>query len=240
VLKAAKKMTQNEYIIDKWSPMLLRMNLNNLLWRDSDSIEIKRLWDYLCTYCYLPRLANYDVLEGAVRDGLNSKEYFAFAAGFENGRYIELKYGDGASIDRSGLLVKPEAAEKQFEEDEEKAAKRKVKDSAITGGGENISSVIKINGSITPSSEDIAVLAPPMPQNTLFRMSAPLDVTRIGRDVQRLVDEVIHHLSSVDGCRIEISLEVNANVPDGLSHETVRTVSENCRTLKVDNFEFMG
>jgi len=159
------------------------------------------LWDYLCTYCYLLRLANYDVLEGAIRDGLNSKEYFAFAAGVDGGRYIEFKYGvsaNGKSIDRSGLLVKPAAAEKQLEEDEEKAAK------------------IKIN----------------------FHMSASLDVTRIG-DVQRLVDEVIHHFSSVDGCRVEISLEVNAKVPDGLPQETVRTVFENCRTLKVENFEFI-
>jgi len=37
---------------------------------------------------------------------------------------------------------------------------------------------------------------------------------------------------------IEVSLEVNAKAPDGLSHPTVRTIAENCRTLKVQDFGF--
>lgn len=54
VTKVAKKMAQNETLIPKWAPALLLMELDNLLWRDKDSIAIKTLWDYLCTYCYLP------------------------------------------------------------------------------------------------------------------------------------------------------------------------------------------
>lgn len=69
-------------------------------------------------------------------------------------------------------------------------------------------------------------------------MSAQLDTTRIGRDVQRLVEEVISHIISVNGAQVEVSLEVNANTPDGLSQQVVRTVSENCRTLRVQNFGF--
>ena len=59
VSKAAKKMIQNESLITKWAPALLLMELDNLLWREDDSISIKKLWEYLCTYCYLPRLADY-------------------------------------------------------------------------------------------------------------------------------------------------------------------------------------
>ena len=69
-------------------------------------------------------------------------------------------------------------------------------------------------------------------------MSAQLDNTRINRDVQRLVEEVIQHLTSLDGCSVEISLEVNATASDGFPQPTVRTVSENCRTLRIDNFGF--
>ena len=75
-----------------------------------------------------------------------------------------------------------------------------------------------------------------VPQNTHFFMSAQLDTTRINRDVQRLVEEVISHLTSVDGCTVEVSLEVNVQAPDGLPVPIVRTIMENCRTLKVKNF----
>ena len=74
--------------------------------------------------------------------------------------------------------------------------------------------------------------------NRRFYMSAELDNTRIGRDVQRLVEEVISHLASAEGCELEVSLEVSAKSPGGMSKQTVRTVMENCRTLKVKDFGF--
>lgn len=69
-------------------------------------------------------------------------------------------------------------------------------------------------------------------------MSAQLDNTRINRDVQRLVEEVISYLSSVDGADLEVVLELNVKAPAGLPQNIVRTVSENCRTLKVKTFGF--
>ena len=58
VQKAARAMMKNEAVIDRWAPVLLKMELDNLLWRDDEHISIRKLWEYLCTYCYLPRLAN--------------------------------------------------------------------------------------------------------------------------------------------------------------------------------------
>ena len=91
VSKAAKKMEQNEALITKWAPSLLLMELNNLLWKDSDDIKIKTLWDYLCTYCYLPRLSNVAVLIETIKNGVDSSEYFAIAAGKDNNGYIDLR-----------------------------------------------------------------------------------------------------------------------------------------------------
>lgn len=69
-------------------------------------------------------------------------------------------------------------------------------------------------------------------------MSAKLDTTRINRDVQNLVQEVISHLTDLDGCDVEITLEVSAHSDEGFSTPVVRTVSENCKTLKVGSFGF--
>jgi predicted AAA+ superfamily ATPase len=251
ITKAAKKMIQNEAIITQWAPALLRMELDNVLWRDSDNIAIKKLWEYLCTYCYLPRLANESVFEDAIRTGLNSNEYFAFASGFDGTRYIDLKLNQYVGIvERSGYLVKIDVAEKQLIEE---AAKRQAEANtrAATQTGDGVptpdNSSNKSGFSYTdphagseegdsptvhenPNSND--------PKNTHFFMSAQLDTTRIGRDVQRLVEEVINHLTSVDGAHVEVSLEVNVKSPEGLSQQVVRTVSENCRTLRVQSFGF--
>ena len=69
-------------------------------------------------------------------------------------------------------------------------------------------------------------------------MSVKLDNTRMIRDLQKYLEEVITHLTSVDGCETELTLEVNAHAPAGFPQGTVRTVSENCRTLRVETFGF--
>ena len=77
-----------------------------------------------------------------------------------------------------------------------------------------------------------------IPTNKHFYMSAKLDNTRVNRDVQTYLQEIIQHLMSVDGSNVELRLEVDVTAPKGIPASTVRTVSENCRTLKVDDFGF--
>ena len=69
-------------------------------------------------------------------------------------------------------------------------------------------------------------------------MSARLDNTRIGKDLQKYLDEVITHLEDVDNCKVELTLEVNAQAENGFPPDVVRAVSENCRTCNVDDFSF--
>lgn len=126
-------MEQNERLITKWAPALLLMELDNVLWGDKDSISIKKLWDYLCAYCYLPRLANYGVLEDAIWNGLNSSEYYALAAAISGERYIDLKYNQYVGmIDTSAHLVKIMAALKQIAEDKAKVQAEDGKATSVT------------------------------------------------------------------------------------------------------------
>ena len=243
ITRAAKKMIQGENVISKWAPMLLLMELDGLLWRDSDDIQIKKLWDYLTTYCYLPRLANEFVLEEAIRAGLASTEYFAFASAFDGKRYIDLKFNQHVDrVERSGLLVKVGAAQKQLTEE----AEQRNAAEAVQRGASTDNCTVTVTSRVTAlpgTDKQDTERVQPEPEseragNRRFYMSAELDNTRIGRDVQRLVEEVISHLASVDGCELEVSLEVSAKSPDGMSKQIVRTVMENCRTLKVRDFGF--
>lgn len=240
ITKAAKKMLQNEAIITAWAPALLLLELDNLLWRDADKIAIKKLWEYLCTYCYLPRLSNEKVLEETIRNGLNSPEYFAFAAAFGANRYLDLKYNQYVGIiERSGYLVKVDVAQKQLATE---AAKTQAEKGIVVPPGTSVGGLstyhiqtLGTKGGVHTIQEDPTSETP---TNTHFYMSAELDTTRIGRDVQKLVEEIIRHLTSVEGAQVEISLEVSAKSPEGLSSQTVRTISENCRTLRVRTFGF--
>ena len=69
-------------------------------------------------------------------------------------------------------------------------------------------------------------------------MSAKLDNTRVIRDLQKYLDEIVNLLSSADNCEVELTLEVNAHAENGFPQTTVRNVSENCKTLKVENLGF--
>lgn len=239
VAKAAKKMVQNEQIITTWAPALLQMSLDDLLWKDSNDIQVKKLWEYLSTYCYLPRLANYGVLEDAILRGVASDEYFALAGAYNNERYVDLKYKQSVfSLNQSDLLVKINAALKQIASEKKEEPQSTVEPSTDGTGGTVPNGTGVSGGNNVPNNQNDDGNTPGAPQNTRFYMSAKLDSTRVNRDVNNYVQEIIQHLMAVEGSDVELALEVNVNAPNGIPSSTVRTVSENCRTLKITDFGF--
>ena len=122
VIRASKRMRSNEQLIVKWSPALLRMELDRWLWRDQDHVSVKKVWEVLCTYNYMPRLRDADVLLEAIREGLRSRDYFAYATSVaDDGRYLALQFGAAGGglvyLDAASVLIKPEAAQKQLQTD---------------------------------------------------------------------------------------------------------------------------
>ena len=72
----------------------------------------------------------------------------------------------------------------------------------------------------------------------VFPTNSVLFNTRVNRDVNNYVQEIIQHLQAVEGSEVELTLEVNVHAPKGIPSSTVRTVAKNCRTLKVTEFGF--
>jgi len=66
----------------------------------------------------------------------------------------------------------------------------------------------------------------------------PVDPLRLGRDASRIAEEVIQHLTGLVGSKVEITLEIHAELADGASDKLVRDVTENCRTLKFTDYAF--
>jgi len=232
--KAARKMLQGEQVITKWAPALLQMTLDDLLWRDADHIQIKKLWEYLSTYCYLPRLSSVAVLEEAIYQGLSSDEFFGCAAAYANDRYVDLKWNQTVfNVNQSDLLVKPHVAKAQITKEKQKKEENSFGGNNTSQGDETANNGGNAAGSSGGGYNDATEVL-----NRRFFMSADIDPVRVNKVVSTYVDEIVRYLMQVDGAEVTLKLEVEVDAQNGIPATTVRTISENCKTLKITNFGF--
>ncbi len=250
--RAAKKLKNEESLLIQMGAVRLRTELDRIpLWTGSH-VSIKQLAEYMARYLYLPRLRDEQVLIAAIQEGVSSlvwhDESFAYAETWDEQRkrYQGLKCGTSIRVivDDRTLLVKPDAASAQLGKDREAAAAAQ----AVTETGESTGRKPDTAGATTGTGSAtlplpgtgrvIPPLPPAPPKLTRFHGSAQLDPLRMGRDASRIAEEVIQHLTGLLGAEVEITLEIQAKLPDGASDKLVRDVTENCRTLKFTDYGF--
>lgn len=71
-----------------------------------------------------------------------------------------------------------------------------------------------------------------------FHGSAKISALMMAGDAGKINEEVVKHLTMILGASVQVTLEIHADIPSGVPDETVRTVRENCRTLKFEDFGF--
>jgi uncharacterized protein len=231
-VRAVKRLKNDENLITQFSPTRLRLELDRYLWKEADHLNLKKLWEYFATYLYLPRLKDSDVLIQAIQEGVQQAtwaEHFGYAEGFDEDkkRYMGLRAGQLTSVllDAHSLVVKPEAAKRQLDEERGKTITEEGK------GGEP--------GEKKPGKEAPTVKKPAEPAKLKrFHGTVVLDATRLGRDAGNVGEEIVQHLSALVGAEVEIIVEINAKIPDGAPDQVVRTVTENCNTLHFTNYGF--
>ena len=59
-----------------------------------------------------------------------------------------------------------------------------------------------------------------------------LDPVRGGAEAGRVAEEVIAHLAGLVGATVRVTLEIEADIPNGAPDNVVRIVTENGRALK--------
>ena len=79
--------------------------------------------------------------------------------------------------------------------------------------------------------------APPTPSPTArkprrFHGSVELNPTRLTSAAGQVADEVVQHLTALLGAKVTVTMEIQAEVPDGVPDDVMRIVTENCRALK--------
>jgi hypothetical protein len=65
-----------------------------------------------------------------------------------------------------------------------------------------------------------------------FHGAVTLDAARVGCDAGKIAEEVIAHLAGLVGADVTVTLEIHAVARSGVPDNVVRTVTENCRTLR--------
>jgi predicted AAA+ superfamily ATPase len=245
ISRAGRKLVNDEQLISVYSGTRLRMEaLDPYLWRETDHIDLKRLWEYIATYLYLPRLKKPDVLLEAVKTGLAStivKENFAYAEGWHE---EERKYAGLAvlrsitpTISERALLVKPDVALQQLE------GEKPVTPPPLAGDGSSVPApdgtltiLPPIDGTVATEREGTGTQDKLAPRR--FYGSIEIDPLRINRDAPAIANEIVQHLTRLKGASVKITLEIEADIPDGVPDDVARTVTENCRTLKFKNQSF--
>jgi hypothetical protein len=228
--RASKKLRNEELLVVNFAASRLRMELDRVpLWR-GNHVAIRQLVDDFGRYLYLPRLQTPDVLVDAIRSGLAlltwEQDAFAYAESYDEAaaRYRGLRHSTQVSLTRddASLLVKPEAARKQIE--------LETAPPVPTGGGTATGTTGKSGESPVAITRPPVPVQPPKPKR--YHGTVMLDSERVGRDAGRIADEVITHLVGLVGSSVRVTLEIDAQIPEGASDTVVRTVTENSRTLK--------
>jgi predicted AAA+ superfamily ATPase len=237
-VRASKELRKRDLLLTAIAGTVLRMELDKVpLWR-GEHVAIKQLVDDFARYLYLPRLAGSQVLLDGIADGLAlltwERDTFAYADTLDEAlsRYRGLRGGAHVNVAGStGLLVKPDAARRQIDTE--------VPKETPAGTGSTTSQPSIFGGPDGPGGGTAAApTSAPAARLKRFHGSVVLDATRVGRDAGRIADEVISHLTSLVGSRVTVTLEVQADTQEGVPEKVVRTVTENCRTLKFQDHGF--
>ncbi len=247
--RASKKLKNDGLLVTSMAGTILRFEIDQVpLWR-GNHVGVKQLVDDFAKYLYLPRVKNAQVLLEAVQDGVGlltwSQDAFAYADLYDAAadRYRGLEAGRRPTVqsNATSVVVKPEVAVAQQEKEAAPAAAATRPTSPTTatmpgapesGAGVALPGTMPTGGSAGPAGEPRKIAL------RRFHGTARIDATRLSRDVDQIASAVVQHLGGLLGAKVNITLEIEAEMPSGAPDNVVRTVTENCRTLKFENSGF--
>ena len=226
---------ENGWLITAWSPVHLKPILETWYFKDGvTDVGALKIWQDFCHYLYLPRLQSSLVYGEAVRIGVETEDFFGYASAKEGDAYLGLVFGRSTltPIDNSAVLIQRETAR------EVKARQ------AVPGPGP---------GGPSPDPDPDPGPGPgprpgpgptpqpepkPPPTKTRFYGTVQLDPVKAKLVFAQIADEVLQPFLTKPNAKITVSIEIQAEDPNGFDDATQRAVRENCAVLKFSTGEF--
>ncbi len=229
---------ENELVITTWSPIHLRTKLQELYWKDGkSSANALSFWEDTLRFLFLPRLRSRDSLAQAIRTGATSSDFFGIAYGQDGDRYTGFQIGEGtAQLDDTLLLIDPGTAAAYAD------SLKKVRDAAASAsqphaGASLIGSTSATSSSAPKQTGDEATgstgnsSAATVSKPRTFHGSIQIKQTAAKMHLVQVADEIIQLLASDPNAALTITLEINADFPQGASDQIKRAVTENAASL---------
>lgn len=227
--RASKKLVSDQGIWPELGPDNLNRQLEKYIWNKKDHLSLKEVWEYLNRYTYLPRLKNREVLSKAVQTAISGMVAgpFAYAERWDEktqtyiGLAIEGAMNVSVVIDGDSVIVRPDVAEKYRPEPDEAGKGDGVREpppegTPVPGAG---------GGQVGGEGEKAERLP------TRFQGTVMISPDRPARDMHQVVEAIIQQLTTIPGASVELKLEIDAEVPDGIDKAKSRTLLENANTL---------
>ena len=225
-VRASKKAQSEAALYTRIGPSNLRTYLDQHIWTDVDHVGTRKLWEYLASYLYLPRLRDQHVLLETITKAISDLvcDSFAFAGRFDEAkkRYEGLRTtgGGAVDIDSTSVIVKPEIA-----------AAQQTAETARSSPG--VTAVLPRDASVAAKPGESASSPQTAPERMRrYFATVSIDPDRASRDMGKVVEEVLQHLTTLPGGNVSLSLEIAAEIPGGIPDETQRVIRENGAALK--------
>ena len=235
--RVTKKAEGSEFVLKTYAPSLLRQQIDRLnLWDKQPHVPVETLAGYFTQYLYMPRVKDHDVIRTAVRQLgevlLPEQDGFAYADGFDNGRYRGLALTEGPfTVSNAGLIVDPRVAIKQIEEESAPSSDPDVPPPGL--GVHGVPGGKTTTGTTAVSRATAVPDLPVEPQSrvTQFHASKELDPTRPVRDISQISDEILTPLLIANGIAVRVTIDIESGDLAKLTPEQVTILNENLKTL---------
>jgi predicted AAA+ superfamily ATPase len=216
---------ENELVIHQWAPLHLHNLLKRWFWRDdAKDISAQDVWQKMCQYLYLPRLADSQVMQATITEGATSRECFGIATAKADEGYRGFSFGKSAAIYMDALLLIEPATAADYEE------KTRPKTEPVNPD--------------TPAPKADSSKAPPaipgrmQERPTRYFGTVELDPVKASLQFSKIVSELVELFSATPGTNVRIKVDIEADDERGFSEGTVRSAKENGKVLGLKSSGF--
>jgi hypothetical protein len=193
-------------------------------------VSAQKVWQDCCNYLYLPRLLNEGVFVNAITQAVSTEDYFGYAAGREDAKYLGFTFGAYALVYLNGgslLLSHGCAVDYKKKVEAEKCSV------PVPSPG------IPFRGSLpVPPAGTQPSASLPAPCKKTFYGVVSLCPVKAKLEFATLMDEVIQSFTSRPDVEVNISIEIQATGNKGFDEALQRAIKENCNVLKFTTAEF--
>lgn len=213
-------------IKEKLGPDTFSLQLKPLWPQDRPHLPVNEIAEWFCTYVYLPKLRDRVVLDTAIRDAVrNTAPPFGYADSFDeaSGSYVGLIWAKipPELMPSTAALVRSDVALEQL--------KRQQPDGGV-GTGHGDGTVRPEGGPKAPAGPVTRPTGPTLPRR--FYGSVEIDMVRPVKSFDAILNAVVMELQKTQGTKVKLTLEVEAEAPNGFSDGDVGVVRDNARQLK--------